>query len=280
MRDDFDSLDLYIRDINRISLLTPEEEREYARRWRGEGDREAAEMLVVANLRFVVKIASHYRYYGIKMSDLIQEGNIGLIRAVEKFDPERGFRLLSYAIWWIRVYIQNFIIKSWSLVKIGTTHSQKKLFFQLNRARAVIKALEGTEDMEVLAEQFGIPVDEIREISNRLSGRDFSLDQHSREDDSPTHLELLVDTTSEGAADRLIRLEERELLLASIGEAKEHLKPQEKFVAERRFLAEKPLTLREIGELLNLSKERIRQIESSSRRKMQKYLQRCRAANS
>jgi RNA polymerase sigma-32 factor len=278
MRDDFDSLDLYIRDINRIPLLTREEERDYARRWRNEGDREAAEMLVVANLRFVVKIASHYRYYGIKMSDLIQEGNIGLIRAVEKFDPEKGFRLLSYAIWWIRVYIQNFIIKSWSLVKIGTTHSQKKLFFQLNRARAVIKALEGTEDMEALSEQFGIPVDEIREISNRLSGRDFSLDQHSREDDSPTHLDLLVDY-SEGAADKLIRMEEYELLLASIGEAKEHLKPQEKFVAERRFLAEKPLTLREIGEQLNLSKERIRQIESSSRRKMQKYLMRSIASN-
>src|SRR5512145_3156414 len=151
------SLDLYIAEINHLRLLTPEEEFKLAVQLKESNDTEAAEKLIVSNLRFVVKIAHEYRNYGFKLADLIQEGNIGLIHAVTKFDPHRGYRLISYAVWWIRAYIQNYLIKSWSIVKIGTTQAQRKLFFKLSQTRKQLESMSGNNpEFSEIAESLGV----------------------------------------------------------------------------------------------------------------------------
>src|SRR5512137_1492584 len=171
------TLDLYISQINKFSLLTPEEEFKLAVRYKKHNDMEAAEKLVTSNLRFVLKIAHEYRNYRVKFADLIQEGNIGLMHAVKKFDPYKGYRLISYAVWWIRAYIQNFIIKSWSLVKIGTTQAQRKLFFKLNQAKKRLEVLSHkSPEFGEIAESLQVKESEIAEMDIRMSNRDLSLD--------------------------------------------------------------------------------------------------------
>lgn len=172
-----DVLDLYIAEINRFPILTADEEFKLAVRFKKQKDLKAAEKLVTSNLRFVVKIAYEYNNYGIKLVDLIQEGNIGLMHAVKKFDPYKGFRLISYAVWWIRAYIQNFIIRSWSIVKIGTTQAQRKLFFKLNQVKNRLQALsQKNPDLKEVADLLNVKEKEIEEMDRRLSGRDLSLD--------------------------------------------------------------------------------------------------------
>jgi len=179
-----DSLDRYVAEINRYKLLTREQEMELALKYAKSGDLEAAHELVTSNLRFVVKIAHEYKGYGLRLLDLIQEGNIGLMMAVKKFEPDRGYRLISYAVWWIRAYMQNFILRSWSLVKLGTTQAQRKLFYKLRGTQAQIARLQGAEadlsfraDPSKVATALGVSVEDVVEMDQRLGGRDFSFDQ-------------------------------------------------------------------------------------------------------
>src|SRR5574340_985437 len=181
-------------EISRFPVLTAEEEFRLAIRLVKYNDMEAAEKLVVSNLRFVVKIAHEYRNYGVKLADLIQEGNIGLMHAVKKFDPYKGYRLISYAVWWIRAYIQNFIIKSWSLVKIGTTQAQRKLFFKLSQARKRLETLaEKKPEFSEIADSMGVKTRELEEMHVRMSNRDLSLDSFANDEtDSPHLLDYLA----------------------------------------------------------------------------------------
>src|SRR5512145_2381641 len=189
------SLEIYLSEINRFPLLMEEEQR-LARRFCADGDTRSAHRLVTANLRFVVKVAYEYRSYGFRMADLIQEGNIGLMKAVQKFDPDKGIRLISYAVWWIRAYIQNYILKSWSLVKLGTTQAQRKLFFSLARTRRELEKFGSTDtnlvNVEEIARRLHVKPGEVREMEQRMGGRDLSLDAPMGEDGGNTHVDFVV----------------------------------------------------------------------------------------
>ncbi len=262
------TLDLYMAEINRFAILTADEEFRLAVRLKKFNDMDAAEKLVVSNLRFVVKIAHEYRNYGIKLADLVQEGNIGLMHAVKKFDPYRGYRLISYAVWWIRAYIQNYIIKSWSLVKIGTTQAQRKLFFKLSQARKRLEGLsEKRPEFAEIAETLGVRPDEIADMEMRMSGRDFSLDASVSEDGDSTHMDLLTyDGEDQEAA--LIRKEEMELVQNNIAGALTGLNEKEVFIIRNRVMADNPLTLQAIGDRYHITRERARQIEKQALRKL------------
>ena len=262
----------YLRQINRIPLLTPEEEFKLAARCRKYNDREAAEKLVTSNLRFVVKVAFEYKTYGIKLLDLIQEGNIGLMMAIKKFNPYKGNRFISYAIWWIRAYIQNFIKKSWSLVKIGTTQAQKKLFYKTGRIRHAMEADgESEAKYEHLARDLDVTKDEIVEMEQRMSARDFSLDSPVSDDHELTHLDLLQES-SPNQEESLALEQERTLRKREVIRVMNYLNPKEEYIVKNRIMADSPLTLRELGTHLNLSRERVRQIESKALKKLRKEM--------
>jgi len=255
-------------EINRFSILTADEEFRLAVRLKKFNDMEAAEKLVVSNLRFVVKIAHEYRNYGIKLADLVQEGNIGLMHAVKKFDPYKGYRLISYAVWWIRAYIQNYIIKSWSLVKIGTTQAQRKLFFKLSQAKRKLESLsEKRPEFAEIAKTLGVRPEEIAEMEMRMSSRDLSLDASVSEDGDSTHMDhLTYDGEDQEAA--LIRKEERELVQHNIAGALAGLNEKETFIIHNRVMADNPLTLQAIGDRYHITRERARQIEKKALRKL------------
>ncbi len=262
------TLDLYIAEINRFSILTAEEEFSLAVRLKKYNDMEAAEKLVVSNLRFVVRIAHEYRNYGMKLADLIQEGNIGLMHAVKKFDPYKGYRLISYAVWWIRAYIQNFIIKSWSLVKIGTTQTQRKLFFKLNQAKKRLEAIsQKNPEFGEIAESLGVKTLDIEEMDLRLSNRDVSLDATINEDGETAHLDYL---TYEGDDQEtsLIKKEEMTLIRDNIAGALTKLNEKESYIVKHRIMADDPETLQEIGNRYNITRERARQIEKQALKKL------------
>ncbi len=263
-----DSLDLYMAEVNRFSILTADEEFRLAVRLKKFNDMEAAEKLVVSNLRFVVKIAHEYRNYGFKLADLVQEGNIGLMHAVKKFDPYKGYRLISYAVWWIRAYIQNYVIKSWSLVKIGTTQAQRKLFFKLGQAKKKLEGLSGKHpEFAEIAEILGVRQEEIAEMDVRMSSRDLSLDAGMGEEGESTHMDhLTYDGESQEAA--LIRKEEMELVQHNIAGALTALNEKESFIIRNRVMADTPLTLQEIGDRYHITRERARQIEKQALKKL------------
>ena len=262
------TLDLYMAEINRFSILTADEEFRLAVRLKKYNDMEAAEKLVVSNLRFVVKIAHEYRNYGLKLADLVQEGNIGLMHAVKKFDPYKGYRLISYAVWWIRAYIQNYIIKSWSLVKIGTTQAQRRLFFKLGQARKRLEGLsEKRPEFAEIAETLGVRPEEIEEMEMRMSSRDLSLDASVGEDGESTHMDYLTyDGENQEAA--LIRKEEMELVQHNIAGALTGLNEKEIFIIQNRVMADIPLTLQAIGDRYHITRERARQIEKQALKKL------------
>ena len=262
------TLDIYIAEINRFPLLTAEDEFKLAVELRKENSMEAAEKLVVSNLRFVVKVAHEYRNYRMKLADLIQEGNIGLMHAVKKFDPYKGYRLISYAVWWIRAYIQNYIIKSWSLVKIGTTQAQRKLFFKLSQVRKRLEGLsEKRPEFAEIAETLGVRPEEIAEMEMRMSHRDLSLDASVGEDGESTHMDYLTyDGENQEAA--LIRKEEMELVQHNIAGALTGLNEKEIFIIQNRVMADIPLTLQAIGDRYHITRERARQIEKQALRKL------------
>jgi len=262
-----DSYENYMTQINRFALLSRREEHDLAVRYRRDGDLDAAQALVCANLRFVVKIAQEYRNYGLKSLDLIQEGNIGLMMAVKKFDPDRGIRLITYAVWWIRAYMQNFIIKSWSLVKIGTTQSQKKLFFKLNQAREAIKQLTGGEDAAEIARELDVSDTEVNEMSQRMNGHDTSLDRELIDGEGFSLLDTLADERCD-QEEFLGRKEEHEQRQSAVESALTVLNDRERQIVEKRILNDSPLTLQEIADDYGISRERVRQLEKNALNKL------------
>jgi len=268
------ALDLYMAQINQLPVLSPEQEFELALRYREKGDIEAAHKLITSNLRFVVKIALEYKNYGLKLLDLIQEGNIGLMMAVKKFDPGRGYRFISYAVWWIRAYIQNFIIKSWSLVKIGTTQAQKKLFYKLGKIRRLLEAPQGDhpQSYKDIAEDLGVKEEEIHEMEQRMGKRDLSLDLPFDEDQELTPLALLSDDSPD-QEDLLIRSQDSQIQRNEISKALAKLSERERYIINHRIMSDNPLTLREIGDTLQLSRERIRQIQKEALSKLRREMQ-------
>ncbi len=266
------AIELYISQINQFTLLTPEEEFKLAVRFKKHNDMDAAEKLVTSNLRFVVKIAHEYRNYGVKLLDLIQEGNVGLMHAVKKFDPYKGYRLISYAVWWIRAYMQNYIIKTWSLVKIGTTQAQRKLFFKLNQAKKKLQNMaEKSPEFAEIAESLSVKKAEIEEMDVRLNSRDLSLDAFIDEDGELTHINCLADK-SENQEDALIRHEETAVVKRNVAGALAKLSDREAYIIQRRVMAENPETLQEIGDRFKITRERARQVEKEALRKMRQAI--------
>jgi len=263
------SLSLYLSEINRYSLLKVEEEQSLARRF-AKGDFQAGHRLVTANLRFVVKVAYEYRSYGIRMSDLIQEGNIGLMKAVQKFDADKGIRLISYAVWWIRAYIQNYILKSWSLVKLGTTQAQRKLFFSLARTRRELEKYNATDSaipVEEIARRLRVKPTEVREMEQRMGGRDLSLDAPMGEDGSSTHVDFVASSAA-GQDEEVADKQEAGMINARVRIALTRLDPRERFIIEQRVMNERPMTLKELGEHFGFSRERARQLEIRAKDKL------------
>jgi len=262
------TLDMYMSEITRFPVLSADEEFTLAIRFKKYNDVEAAEKLVISNLRFVVKVAHEYRNYGVKLSDLIQEGNIGLMHAVKKFDPYKGYRIISYAVWWIRAYIQNYIIKTWSLVKIGTTQAQRKLFFKLGQAKKRLETLsQKNPEFGEIAESLGVKEHEIEEMDLRLSHRDLSLDAYISDEGDTTHIDHLT-YKGEDQEMALIKKEERDLVKRNIAGALTHLNERESYIVKHRIMTESPITLQEIGSKYNITRERARQIEKQALKKL------------
>ena len=270
-----DSLSVFMREMEKHPLLSKEEEYTLAVRYHENGDLEAANKLVVSNLRFVVKIASEYGSYGFPMMDLVQEGSIGLMRAVKKFDPYKGYRLISYAVWWIRVRIQNHIMKFWSNVKIGTTQSQRKLFQRIEGAKrklGITAARMEDDDINRLADHFGVKEEEISEMRTRVSKRDLSLSERPAGDDSSaTYGEMLPDP-SDNQEQVLSELRFDSLAKENLREALGTLSARQAKVVNERFFCEPPRKLHEIARDLGVSQERVRQIQAESVRKLRGYM--------
>lgn len=266
-----DSLSLYLSEIRKFPVLNEEEERRLALRLYEQQDLEAAHTLITSNLRFVVKVAHEYRHYGLKMLDLIQEGNVGLMMAVRKFNPYRGFRLISYAVWWIRAYIQNYIVSAWSLLKIGTTQAQRKLFFKLKQARnAILSMTSGEDDLTALARTLDVSEAEVAEMGQRLQG-EVSLDAELSQGEGLTALDGVIDERP-NQEELLGEFQERELLKQQVAGALAKLGDKERFVVEHRIVADEPMTLQEIADHFAISRERVRQIEENALRKVRTML--------
>ena len=270
-----DSLSVFMREMEKHPLLSKAEEYALAVRYYENEDLEAANKLVVSNLRFVMKIASEYRSYGFPMMDLVQEGSIGLMRAVQKFNPYKGYRLISYAVWWIRVRIQNHIMKFWSNVKIGTTQSQRKLFQSIEGAKrtlGITAASMEDDDISRLADHFGVKEEEISEMQVRASKRDLSLSESPAGDDSSaTYGELLPDP-SDNQEQVLGKLGFDSLARENLSEALEMLSERQKKVINERYFTEPPRKLHEIARDLGVSQERVRQIQAESIGKLRGYM--------
>ncbi|MFQ5585860.1 MAG: RNA polymerase factor sigma-32 [Thermodesulfobacteriota bacterium] len=256
------SLEIYLAQIGQFPLLNREEEERLAVRYNREGDIDAAHQLVTANLRFVVKIALEYRHYGLKLADLIQEGNIGLMKAVKKFDPYKGYRLITYAVWWIRSYIQAYILRGWSLVKRGGRELRKKLFYQFSKSREAISALTENSD-DTGDPDYHHPV----QLSAITSGHDLSLNESIDGDNSTTHLDFLSDS-SPNQEEVVVENEERCLARRSVSTALATLNERERYVVEKRVMEDVPASLQAIGDELGLTRERVRQIEGEALKKL------------
>jgi RNA polymerase sigma-32 factor len=265
-----DSLTLYLAEIRKFPLLDADEEKMLAVKFYEEQDLSVAHRLITSNLRFVVKICAEYRAYGMKMLDLIQEGNIGLMMAVRKFDPYKGIRLISYAVWWIRAYIQNFIISNWSLLKIGTTQAQRKLFFKLKQAKSAIRSMLGHDDIQEAALTLDVKESEAIEMEQRMRG-DYSLDAEIEAGEGLTMLDSLSDERR-NQEELLGEHQEAVILQKEVGKALEKLNEKERYIIEQRVAAEEPMTLQEIAEHFSISRERVRQIEEGARKKLKNLL--------
>lgn len=266
-----DTLDLYIAQIKKFDLLSREEEHRLATAYRNQGNRQSAQQLICANLRFVVKIAHEYRGYGLKTLDLIQEGNIGMMMALRKFDPERGLKFITYAVWWIRAYINNFVMKNWSLVKIGTTQAQKKLFFKLSQTRRALRRLTGREEPQDIATELAVRDDEVEEMALRMAARDASLDLQLTEGSDYTLLDSLADQR-DNQEQLLLEHEESRILSTRVEDALAVLKDRERHIVQQRILCDPPQTLQELADHYGISRERVRQIEKSALEKLKGQL--------
>jgi RNA polymerase sigma-32 factor len=261
----------YLQEIKRFPMLEPQEEYMLAKRWREHGDREAAHKLVTSHLRLVAKIAMGYRGYGLPIGEVISEGNVGLMQAVKRFEPDKGFKLATYAMWWIRASIQEYILRSWSLVKMGTTASQKKLFFNLRKAKSRISALdEGDlrdDQVESISKRLGVAKQDVIDMNRRLGG-DASLNAPLREDGEGEWQDWLVDETADQES-QLADREESGARLEALKAALTVLNPRERRIFEARRLAEEPITLEELSAEFGVSRERVRQIEVRAFEKVQ-----------
>ena len=269
-------LNRYLAEIKKFPILAPEEEYMLAKRWTEHQDTEAAAKLVNSHLRLVAKIAMGYRGYGLPVSELISEGNIGLMQGVKKFEPERGFRLATYAMWWIRASIQEFILRSWSLVKMGTTAAQKKLFFNLRRMKNRIEAFEDgdmkPEDVAKIAKDLGVSEDDVISMNRRMAmGGDTSLNVPLREEGEGQWQDWLVDTDPL-QDERVAEAEESQVRHELLVKAMDSLNDREKHILTERRLSEDPKTLEELSQVYDVSRERIRQIEVRAFEKLQKAL--------
>ena len=267
-------LSRYLEEIRRFPMLEPQEEYMLAKSWREHGDRDAAHRLVTSHLRLVAKIAMGYRGYGLPISEVISEGNVGLMQAVKRFEPEKGFRLATYAMWWIKASIQEYILRSWSLVKMGTTANQKKLFFNLRKAKSKISALdEGDlrpDQVQTIAKRLGVTEQDVIDMNRRLGG-DVSLNAPIREDgDSGEWQDWLVDDSAEPGDRVLAECEELDNRRKALGDALDVLNERERRIFEARRLADDPITLEELAEEFGVSRERVRQIEVRAFEKVQK----------
>jgi RNA polymerase sigma-32 factor len=263
----------YLEEIRRFPMLERQEEYMLAKRWREHGDRGAAHKLVTSHLRLVTKIARDYRGYGLPISEAISEGNVGLMQAVERFEPEKGFRLATYAMWWIKATIQEYILRSWSLVKMGTTANQKKLFFNLRKAKSKISALEEgdlrPDQVKLIAKRLGVTEQDVVDMNRRLGG-DVSLNAPIREDgDSGEWQDWLVDEVSDQET-RLMQDEEADNRKKALGDALSVLNERERRIFEARRLADDPITLEDLAAEFGVSRERVRQIEVRAFEKVQR----------
>jgi len=267
----YDSLQRYLVEIRRYPLLSREEEHTLGLRYREQGDLDAAYRLVTANLRLVVMIAREYQRASRNLLDLIQEGNIGLMEAVKKFDPYRGIRFPSYAVWWIRAYIIRYLMNNWRMVKLGTTQAQRKLFFNLQKEKEKLEAEGIWPGPKLLAQRLDVRESEVIEMDQRLSGRDVSVDATVAEDAGRTLLDVLP--SGELAAEEAVAAAEfRDRVSQKMHEFGATLKGKEAVIVESRLLAERPQTLQEIGERYHISRERVRQIEQRLKKKLKAFL--------
>jgi RNA polymerase sigma-32 factor len=275
-RDQSSAISRYINHVRQIPELNREDEAELARVFRDTGDKRAAARLALCNLRHVVSIAISYRRYGIPLADLIAEGNFGIVHAIRKYDPDRGNRFVTYAAYWIRAYILNHVIHSWSLVGVGSGPLRSKMFFRLRRERARIAGLvgEGEAGDKLLAEKFGAPAEKVIEMARRLESRDVSLDTKVFDDGARSLVDTLV-SDEQDQEERFSRAEEGAMLRERLTEAVQNLDPRERYIVEARMMAdpEEELSLAEIGRRLGVSRERARQLEARAKKKLRDRLQ-------
>ncbi len=268
-----DPVALYLAEIRKYPLLTREQEYELAVRYRETGDPKAAEMLVTSNLRFVVKIAAEYSRFGAKLIDLIQEGNVGLMHAVKEFNPYKGVRLITYAVWWIRGYIQEYLMRQYSVVRIGTTQNQRKLFYRLQKEREALDSMGQEPTVALLAGRLGVSEEEVETMQKRLTGRDISLNQPiDSEGNSVSSLLDFSPSEDEPVDEALGHFEEMELLRENIEKIRGSLSEKETFILEKRLLADEPMTLQEIGEHYGVTREAVRQLEARLIAKIRKAM--------
>jgi RNA polymerase sigma-32 factor len=267
----FDPLQRYLAEIRRFPLLSREEEHQLAVDYKQYGNVESAYKLVTANLRLVVMIAREYQKAFKNLLDLVQEGNMGLMEAVKNFDPYRGVRFPSYAVWWIRAYMIRYIMNDWRMVKIGTTQAQRKLFFNLQKEKDKIEAEGLTPGPKLLAQRLNVKEDEVVEMEQRLASRDLSVDMPMGDDEEATLLHFLPDQ-KESPEEQLAETQYQQLLREKMEQFAGALKDKELVIFRERLLNEEPLTLREIGEKYDISRERVRQIEERVKRKLKAFL--------
>ncbi len=265
-RGQYDDLAKYFESVSRTQMMSPEEELAVAYKYRESGKQEYADQLASANLRFVIKIALEYKNYGFPILDLIQEGNLGLVRAVQSFDPDKGFRLISYGVWWIRAYIQEYILRNWSLVKIGTTQLQRRLFNHLQSSKKRLQRLVASnseaERKRALAKAVGGTVHDVEEMERRLYGRDLSIDVSPSEGTTNFSLHERLSSEDDNAETLLAQEQGRDLQHLELKRALATLDERERHILVSRHLTDEAVTLRELGEELGISKERVRQLES------------------
>ena len=269
------NLSIYLQEIKKFPILTAEEEYMLAKRYKEHGDTEAAHKLVTSHLRLVAKIAMGYRGYGLPVTDLISEGNVGIMQAVKKFDPERGFRLATYAMWWIRAQIQEYVLHSWSLVKIGTTAAQKKLFFNLKKLKNQLSSIDSgnlsPENAREIASRLNVKEAEVLDMDNRLFSGDQSLNVQVGEEGNTEWQDMLVDS-NDTQDNILANSNELSFRKKIFEQALEVLNDREKEIISLRRLKDKPIKLEELSKKFNISRERVRQIEEKAFEKLQKQV--------
>lgn len=263
-----DPLVMYLNEIRRYKVLSKEEETALAKKYFESKDPAAAEALVKANLRFVVKVAAEYSKFGAKMIDLIQEGNVGLMHAVREFNPYKGARLITYAVWWIRGYIQEYLMRQYSMVRIGTTQNQRRLFYQLQKEKELLDSMGIEPNAALISSRLGIPEDEVRDMAMRMSGRDVSLDRPVDEDSGTNLGDLQRNVNDQPLDDLLAKEEQLEILKQKIEEIRPELSEREKIILDERILNDDPLTLQEIGEKYGITREAVRQMEARLMKKI------------